>query len=180
MVRWCSQRGATKVVPWAVMMVMVWCVQPGLTIRVDDKEGFGLCNVPQVGKLQTVAVKECSKWPCLAQVGRSGTYEVTFTQETENVIYSIESSIYVWVKLPFVHGGRKPVRVVMPGEKGKDLCGHISPPCPLRPGVPTTISKSITIPLQARLAQGTVVVEFTVMDEQDRVLICFRAPVIVV
>ncbi|KAK8730971.1 hypothetical protein OTU49_007725 [Cherax quadricarinatus] len=162
-----------------LMVVVMWWSSTSTAIRVDDKDGFVLCNVPQVAQIQEVEVKECNKWPCVAQAGRSGTYKITFTQQSDEVMFNIQSDIYAWVRLPFVHGGKRPVRVAIPGEKRKPLCRYATPACPVKPGVPTTITKSVTIPLQARMAQGNVLVEFIATDEQDQVVICFRAPVVV-
>ncbi|KAG7169498.1 uncharacterized protein LOC121865724 [Homarus americanus] len=168
---WCCRM--TRV----LMLVTSFYLAQG--IRVDDKEGFTLCNVPQLAQLNSVEVRECTKWPCLARAGRSGTYQITLTQQTNEDLYNIKSDIYAWVRLPFINANNKPVRVSMPGEKKKPLCRFTDTGCPLAPGVPTTIRKSITIPIQARMAQGNVVVEFRVTDDNERVLTCFRAPVIV-
>ncbi|XP_071522296.1 uncharacterized protein [Panulirus ornatus] len=162
-----------------VLVVSVWCLGLCAAIRVDDKKHFRLCDIPQAAQLDRVEVQECNRWPCLVRAGQSGTYHVTFTQHTNEVMRSIKSDIYAWVKLAVNDKNNKPIRVPMPGERGRQLCGYANPGCPVYPGVPTTITKTINIPAQARAAQGQVLVEFQVTDERKNVLVCFKAPVIV-
>ncbi|KAK8372519.1 hypothetical protein O3P69_018990, partial [Scylla paramamosain] len=90
----------------------------------------------------------------------------------------LKSDIYAWVRLPY--GPQESIRVAVPGEEKQPLCAYLSPPCPLPPASPATVTKSLTIPVQARMAVGNRVgVEFRVTDEAGRVMTCFHAPVIV-
>ncbi|KAK7082939.1 hypothetical protein SK128_021942 [Halocaridina rubra] len=92
----------------------------------------------------------------------------------------MKSDIYAWVRigLPSL-GRREPTRIAMPGETNKPICQFTSPGCPVYPGVRTTISKTITIPPQARLAESPMLVELHISDPKGRIITCFRAPVIV-
>ncbi|XP_045108068.1 uncharacterized protein LOC123502860 [Portunus trituberculatus] len=160
------------------IIIITTTITTTTTIRVDNKRGFRLCNTPQHAELNSVDVRECRRWPCLARAGRRGSYKVTFTPYTDSPIGRVSSDIYAWVELPY--GGQTPIRVSVPGETNQPVCPHLSPPCPLPPATPATLNKALTIPLQARMAVGNrVVVEFRVTDGQGRVMVCFHAPVIV-
>ncbi|XP_050732381.1 uncharacterized protein LOC127006482 [Eriocheir sinensis] len=167
----------TKMMVMMVMMMMMMMIAPASSIRVDDKRGFALCNIPQTAQLERVEVSDCKRWPCLAKAGRRGTYEITFTPDTNEPIRGLKSDIHAWVKLPY--GDGEPIRFPMPRQIKQEVCPFLDTPCPVPPGHPATITKSVTIPVQARMAQGNVVVEFRVTDDLNRVVTCFHAPVIV-
>ncbi|KAK4316227.1 hypothetical protein Pmani_012604 [Petrolisthes manimaculis] len=129
--------------------------------------------------MDRVEVRECSRWPCLALAGRKGTYQITFTPRTNESINNVKSDIHAWVKLPFLAKNQGPIRVPMPRETNQPLCRYLTSGCPINPGVTTTVKKSVTIPIQARMAQGNVVVEVSIKDDRERILTCFYAPVVV-
>ncbi|XP_064097279.1 uncharacterized protein LOC135208722 [Macrobrachium nipponense] len=149
-------------------------------LRVDDKPGFSYCKTPHLAQIDRIEVSGCNKWPCFIVPGRSGTYSITFTSNTDQVITNMHSSIYAWVRLSIpTIGKRDPTRVAMPGETKKPLCPFSAPQCPVFPGVQTTVTKSITIPPQARLAKSPMLVEFQIQNQNGQTVTCFRAPVIV-
>ncbi|XP_068235133.1 uncharacterized protein [Palaemon carinicauda] len=133
-----------------------------------------------LAQIDRIEVSGCNKWPCHIIPGRSGTYSITFTPTTDQVITNMHSSIYAWVRLSIpTIGKRDPTRVAMPGETKKPLCNFAAPQCPVFPGVQTTVTKSIVIPPQARLARSPMLVEFQILNQNGQTVTCFRAPVIV-
>lgn len=76
---------------------------------------------------------------------------IRFSRPTDEAINNVKSDIHAWVKLPFLAKNQGPVRVPMPRETNQPLCRYLTTGCPVNPGVTTTIKKSVTIPLQARM-----------------------------
>ncbi|XP_047483460.1 uncharacterized protein LOC125035242 [Penaeus chinensis] len=146
-------------------------------IRVDDKRGFRYCRTPQLAQIESVQVTGCNRWPCFIIPGRTGTFQITFSHNSEIPITNMVSSIYARVSLPVTNLGAGNTRVAMPHETQQPVCHLTTPGCPVYPNTKTTISKTIVVPQQARLVRGPMMVEFQVKDNLGRMVTCFMAPV---
>ena len=175
-----------------LMLVMCICIATGNALRADTQIGFKICPGKQLGRIVSVEADGpgCrrsngqAQWPCLAIPGRAGIFSISFIHEKLGGFNNIDSSIHANVKLRFPFNIKQ--RVPIKGEVRKDACPEAyyqtarGPQygCPILPGVVHTISKTVSVPRNIRMAERNMNLEVKITDTKGNTIVCFTAPMI--